>query len=324
MANFRSSSQSTQITVLREDLKGEAMSPVPTPRRALRRLQVATVLMVLVAGGLSSAGSATAAPAPQALPSPLRFTSSLDLECFRTNTYVPPAVTFLTRHLNPVLAGLPAENVTLGAREQLCVPVAKNDVIPPAGVIEFVRFVDLACYRITGTNVNTTLRLDHLNPVLADVPTKSVVITVPQQLCVPVIKNGLVPPDEVRRLVSFIDLKCYLEQPQTSLHKALILSHLNPVLANLPRHQADVTFNRQLCVPVAKGTQAIPADVLNIVRWIDLEKYDIFTPATTVPVNLMLRHLNPLFANFPAEPVTMQQSTHVLLPVAKNGVIPPA
>jgi hypothetical protein len=287
-------------------------------------MQAAALLMVLVAGGLSAAGPATAAPAIQALPSPLRFTSSLDLECFRTNPYTPPAVTVLTRHLNPVLSNLPAEYVTLGPREQLCVPVAKNNMIPTDDVIDFLRYVDLSCYRIQGVNVNTTLRITHLNPVLADVAPKAVVITVPQQLCVPVVKNGAVPPDEVRRLVSYIDLKCYAEQPQTSLHKGLILSHLNPLFANLPRHQADVTFNRQLCVPVAKGTQPIPLDVLNIIRWIDLEKYDIFTPPVALPFSLSIRHLNPLFATFPSEPVTIQQSTHLLLPVAKNHILPPA
>lgn len=292
--------------------------------RVVTRISVA---LAMVAASMAMAGAATAKPQPQALalPSPLRFASSLDLECFKTAPYTPP-VTFAiqTRHLNPVLGHLPVEANPLGTREQLCVPVAKNNVIPPPEVLAFVRFVDLACYRTQGVNVNQPLRLTHLNRVLSGIPVKSVTITVPTQLCVPVFKNNAVPPPEVRRLVSFIDLKCYVETPQVSLDKALTLSHLNPVLANVPRHNARVTVNRQLCVPVQKNNQAIPADVLNIVRWLDLEKYDLITPALTAPVTLTIRHLNPLLANLPAETVTLTAANQIMLPVAKNGVIPPA
>jgi len=272
-----------------------------------------------------AAPSAVAAPPQvQALPSPLRFVSNLDLECFKTQPFTPPLpTTIVTRHLNPALAHLPAELTPLGPREQLCVPVAKNNVIPPDDVIEFIRFVDLSCYRTTGQAVNFPLVITHLNPQLGHIPPKNVRITVPVQLCVPVVKNGVFPPLEVRRLVSFIDLKCYVELPTTSLHVAFILSHLNRVLAHLPRHQADVTFNRQLCVPVQKNNQPIPADVINIIRWIDLEKYDIATPPLPAPVTLTLNHLNPLLANLPTETVTITAATHLLLPVAKNHLIPP-
>ena len=83
---------------------------------------------------------------------PRAFASALDLECFRINQYAPPATNIVTTHLNPVLANLPVETVTLGVREQLCVPVAKNNVIPPQAVLDFVKYVDLSCYRIQGFN----------------------------------------------------------------------------------------------------------------------------------------------------------------------------
>lgn len=292
--------------------------------RTRPRVWAITALLALVASGITAAAPASADVGIQAFPSPLRFTSSLDLECFRTNLYAPPAITILTRHLNPVLTGLPAENNVLGPREKLCVPVAKNGVIPPAGVVDFVRFVDLSCYRIQGINVNTTLNLRHLNPLFStSVPPKNVVITTPQHLCLPVIKNGVVPPAEVLSLVRWIDLKCYLEMPQTVLGKTVTLSHLNPVLAGLAPHGANITFNRQLCVPVAKNTLPLPADVLNIVRWIDLEMYDIVTPALPAAVTLNLRHINPAIS-LPAETATFQQGIQIGLPVAKNGLIPPA
>jgi hypothetical protein len=87
-------------------------------------------------------------------------------------------------------------------------------------------------------------------------------------------KNGVVPPPEVRRLFSFIDLKCYVEEPPRPLGLSLTLTHLNPVLVNrLPQHKALVLENREPCLPVQKNNQLIPDDGLNIVRWIDLEKY---------------------------------------------------
>lgn len=286
---------------------------------------VLTVLMALVTGGLPAAGPASADVGIQALPSPLRFTSSLDLECFRTNPYTPPTTTVLTRHLNPVLAGLPVETHVLGPREKLCVPVAKNGMIPPVGVVDFVRFVDLSCYRISGVNVNQPLNLRHLNPLFStSVPPKNVTIFYPLHLCVPVIKNGVVPPAEVLSLVRYIDLKCYLETPQVALNRTVTLSHLNPVLGGLAPHGAAITFNRQLCVPVQKNNQAIPAAILNIIRWVDLELYDIQTPGLPATVTLQLRHINPALVNLPPEVVTFQQGFQLGLPVAKNGLIPPA
>lgn len=287
---------------------------------------VGVAAVLLLTAVLSGAVPSAAEPSIQALPAPLAFVSNLDLECFRTNPYTPPLSTpILTRHLNPVLADLPAEQHFLGNRDKLCVPVAKNGVIPPPAVLDFVRFVDLACYRIQGLNVNRTLQLTHLNPVLRSmgVPPNVSTITVPEHLCVPVIKNNVVPPAEVLRLVQFIDLKCYATTPPALLNLPLVLSHLNPVLATLPRHQVVVNASRQLCVPVQKNNQPIPTDILNIVRWIDLQKFDISTPVAPAPVNLVLNHINPALAGLPAEQVTMTVPLQLALPVAKNGVIPP-
>jgi hypothetical protein len=291
------------------------------------RAWAATVLLALATGATGAAAAAPPAAADigvQALPSPLAFVSSLDLECFRTDPYVPPPITIQTRHINPVLGNLPVETHTLGAREKLCVPVAKNNMFPPAGVIEFVRFVDLSCYRITGATVNFPLTLRHLNPLFATVAPKNVVLLNPQHLCVPVIKNGVMPPPEVFNLVRFIDLKCYLEMPQTAFGPTIQLTHLNPVLGNLPPHVATITLNRQLCVPVIKNGLMPPADVFNVVRWVDLEMYDIQTAPPPAALTLQLVHINPVLGNLPPENAILQQGFQLGLPVSKNGLVPPA
>ena len=294
--------------------------------RALARIAAAATVLAsslfastLLGAPVAAAGAATV----QALPSPQRFVSYLDLECFQTAPYTPPTTVVTTRHLNPALAQLPAESNILGPREQLCVPVATNGVTPPPDVLNFIRYVDLACYRTGGINVNRPLTLRHLNPVLASQPVKPVTMLAPTQLCLPVANNGLIPPPEVRLLVSSIGLKCYGETPPVALARTLSLSHLSSVLASVPAHSATVTSNRQLCVPVLINNQVIPPDMLNIVRWIDLEKYDIAAAPPAAPVNLTLTHLNPAFASLPTETASLTSAQQLMLPVATNGLIPP-
>jgi hypothetical protein len=300
------------------------MSAPPRCRYLRPPTWAAVALLLVVTGMLGTGSAASAGPQAQALPSPLTFESFLDLECLQTDPYVPPAPPIVTRHLNPVLAGLPVETVTLGVREQLCVPVAKDNLIPPPEVLDFIKYVDLSCYRIDGHPVDYPLTLSHLNPLLADIPKKDVVITFPEQLCVPVVKNGNYPPPEIRSLVAFIDLKCYRAEPQISLDRKLTLSHLNPVLASLPPTSGVVTFNRQLCVPVQKNDQAIPPEVLKIVQYIDLEKYDFMPTVDTRSFTLKINHINPLLAGLPAEVATLSAPLQLAVPVAKNGLVPPA
>ncbi|HEY0640617.1 MAG TPA: hypothetical protein VGD67_23555 [Pseudonocardiaceae bacterium] len=269
-------------------------------------------------------GAAATPPSAAVLPGPLSFVRNLDLECFQApSSTAPPFPVITTQHLNPVLAGLPTETHVVGPRQQVCMPVAKNNVIPPAGVLDFVRWVDLACYQITGTAVNFPLGLRHLNPVLSSLPAKQSAILVPEQLCLPVIKNNVGPPTtEIFNLVRYIDLKCYRVGNTNPLNVGLQLTQLNPVVTGIPPGQVGVTNARQLCVPVRKNGQAIPADVLNIVRWVDLEKYD--TTQHLVPLTtLTLRHINPLLATVPQETVQFRLGDQLMLPVAKNNMIPP-
>ncbi|GIH26583.1 hypothetical protein Aph01nite_48930 [Acrocarpospora phusangensis] len=283
----------------------------------IRRLASSAVAVLAVAFLCVPPASALALPTPKDL------TAFLDLECFRTTPYQPPATTLTLRHINPVLANLPIETVTLGPREQLCVPVAKNNQLPPSPALDFIRFIDLACYRISGTTVNTGLVLSHLNPLFQTLPRTQISMNTPQQLCVPVIKNNLVPPAEVLSVVRHIDLKCYGITPNQPLNQQVALRQLNPVLTQaIPTHPAQVLYARQLCVPVQKAGDNIPAATFNLVRWIDLEKFDIVTPALPT-VTLTLRHINPVLAGLPAEQAVLAGAPQLALPVAKNGLFPP-
>jgi hypothetical protein len=262
-----------------------------------------------------------------ALPTPLRFVSQLDLKCYRTPSTVAINQPLTVRHLNPLLQQLPPEYVIVRELQETCVPVAKNNAIPDASVLPFARYVDLACYRIDAPAAppGVNLTLTHLNPVLRQmgVPVESVTLGKAQQLCVPVAKNNLVPPADIRRLVQHIDLKCHDVTPPYNLNRVLNIRHLNPLLANLPPENNAVTARQRLCLPVSKNNQPIPPDVLNIIRWLDLEKFQVQAPQLPSPVPLTLRHLNPLLVNWPASQVSLLQASSLLVPVAKNNVIPP-
>ncbi|GAA0402667.1 hypothetical protein Acor_68070 [Acrocarpospora corrugata] len=290
------------------------------PRRSKSMLQrLASAAVAVLAVTFLCVPPATAL----ALPTPKDLTSFLDLECFKTSPYQPPATTLTLRHINPVLGNLPIETVTLGQREQLCVPVAKNNQMPPSPALDFIRFIDLACYKISGATVTTGLVLSHLNPLFQTLPRTQISMNTPQQLCVPVIKNNVAPPAEVLSLIRHIDLKCYAITPNTLLNQQLSLRQLNPVLTPvIPTHGAQILAARQLCVPVQKAGDNIPAQVFNIVRWIDLEKFDLSTPALPT-VSLTLRHINPVLAGLPIEQATLSGASQLALPVAKNGNLPP-
>lgn len=225
-------------------------------RRSTSRCFAALASLMLVA---VLPGAAAAAPGA---PPPLPFVSQLDLACYRTEGYKPPPAELTLEHLNPVLAKLPMETVKLGERQQLCVPVAKNGEIPPPGIVDFVRWVDLSCYRIEGGAVNFPLTLSHLNPVVRKLGIQDAHVTMlsPEQLCVPVAKNGVLPPPEVLSFVRHIDLECYalrvLGIPTVPF--PLTLGHLNPVLARLPSEEAVITEPAQLGLPVAKNGKVPP------------------------------------------------------------------
>jgi hypothetical protein len=302
--------------------------------RAFSRTRFAIGGAVILAGAALLVGSrSTAAQADDhqaaALPTPKDFVSGLDLECFATQGPALNATLTLT-HLNPVLLqlGLPPHNVVARALVETCVPVAKNGVLPSSTALPFIQHVDLACYKLdpTSTTVNPVINLRHLNPVLQQLglPPHNVRMVSPDTLCVPVIKNNVAPPPEVLAFVRFLDLECWnvVEDPHPTF--GLSLEQLNPQLQNIPRHPATlVSTPRKLCVPVRKNQQAIPADALNILRWVDLERFTMSPTVAVAPVPVVLRHINPLFSTLAPFTVVLERAQALMVPVSKNGATPP-
>lgn len=264
----------------------------------------------------------------QALPTPKQLVSGLDLECYRTPG---PAldIELTLSHLNPVLRelGLPAHQVRIKELVQTCVPVRKNNAFPAPAAFPFIRHIDFACYRLEAQPfpAPVPINLTHLNPVLSNLPQHLVWLERPAQLCVPVGKNGILPPPAVLALVQFIDLECYQTDPLPHPQFAVGLTQLNPQLQDdiAPHGMALVSEPRQLCVPVRKNAQFIPPAFLDIIQWIDLEKFAADPQVEIAPVNVTLQHLNPLLAHLPWVQVVLERAVALMVPVAKNGAIPP-
>jgi hypothetical protein len=277
----------------------------------------------------------TPALAQQQLPTPFDFVSNLDLECYRSTPAPPPAADVLLRHLNPAMNGM-TQLAQLGELERVCVPVMKNGKKPPDEVLPFIEWVDLACYRATADPVNVTVDVRHLNPELAHLPGERVRIVELNQVCVPVRKRrgNIIPPipDAVRRLNEHVDVACYrLAEDTLDVNEPITLSHLNPLIQQLnleDRHTALRTA-RQLCLPVGKNNQAIPADVRNVVQWVDFLRYTL-DPIPPVNFALGLRHLNPIYSLLPWFGVNLfaPPAPQLMVPIAKSigsggGGIPP-
>jgi hypothetical protein len=289
------------------------------------------IALTAIAGVAALIATPTVASAQQpALPGPNQFISGLDLECFNTPG---PALnrTLTLKHLNPVLAhlGLPSHDVIIRELQQTCVPVQKNGFTPSPAALPFIEHVDLACYRIETPplSASVSLNLRHLNPVMVDFTPFDVTMGAAVQLCLPVLKNNVPPPPAVLRMVQFIDLECYRtggSHPNFTLN----LKQLNPQLGGILPHDlttgcaATTAQPCQLCVPVQKNAQTIPPDVLNIVQWVDLQKFPA-QPVAVSPVNVVLRHINPLLTTLAGVPVTLQRAVALMQPVSKNGVLPP-
>lgn len=265
-----------------------------------------------------------------AQPGPAAWARFLDLRCYQIPNQPALLAPLTLSHLNPVLQqmGLPDEDVVLGQPNQLCLPVRKNNQNIPLEVLNFLRWLDLKCYKIGGPSVDVGLHLDHLNPVIAGLigPGLDVKVREPEQLCVPVSKNNTVVPTAVLDFIQWIDLKCYRVEAQPPiLNVPITLRHLNPLFAALPAETTTLfgPYPTQLCVPVAKNGKIPPDHVIRQVSYSDVLCYRL----GGLPLNqqLTLHHLNPVLRDMglPPEQVFVTQSEELCVPVAKNGDFPP-
>lgn len=305
---------------------------------AMSRTRIAIGGAVVVAGAslLLVSGAPEAQPVDEllvkdpsvaALPTPKDFVTGLDVECYDT----PGAALNLTvtlSHLNPVLIamGLPAHNVIIRELVETCVPVMKNGVSPPSTALPFIQHVDFACYRLEAAALSTAplLNLRHLNPVFSTLPGHDVRLLQPDRLCLPVAKNNVLPPTEVLDLVRYLDLECYTVAETLHPNFGANLSQLNPQLTAIAPHGMTLTSApRKMCVPVRKNQQVIPSASLNIIQWVDLERFPALQPISINPVGVLLRHLNPMFTTLPQVQVVLQRAIALMVPVSKNGQTPP-
>jgi hypothetical protein len=184
----------------------------------------------------------------------LPFIRFVDWKCYGiTGPSIDKPLT-LTQ-LNPVMSNLfgPTLSVTLREPQQLCVPVVKNNANPPANVLALVQELDVKCYRAENTQTFTKqITLKHLNPLLAGLPSEVSTVGVPQQLCVPVMKNQRKPPTTVLPYVQYADVLCY-RATGAPLGQNLTLKHINPLLTTLPLENVFISNSLKLCVPVAKN-----------------------------------------------------------------------
>lgn len=270
---------------------------------------------------------AVGAMAQDGYPSPRRFVENLDVRCYKILT--PRDIELQLDHLNPLFQdmGLPPEKVDLDP-QQLCVPVQKNDQRIPDEVLRYLQYVDWRCHGITGPPLDVTIKAFHLNREIIKLFGDVDVITVrePQQLCVPVAKDGKIPPDDVLKLIQWLDVKCYrVDSDRRNENHRIRLTHLNPLLAGEEPEHAVIEGPGpiQLCVPVAKNKAFPPDDVLKIIAYSDVLCYRL--KGRNLDREIKLEHLNPVLREiFPdSEVVKVTESEELCVPVAKNGLFPP-
>ncbi|HXU32839.1 MAG TPA: hypothetical protein VN851_19890 [Thermoanaerobaculia bacterium] len=190
---------------------------------------------------------------------------------------------------------------------------------------DFVSNLDVRCYKLNDQPpLNVPLHLDHLNPyfVQKGLPPEDVILGKPLELCVPVKKNQVAPPDTVLPFIRFVDWKCY-QIAGPSLDLDIHLDHLNPEIPPIlgPAVDGTVREPQQLCVPVRKNNQVLPAAVLQLIQWLDVKCYRFEPREPPLIDSIFLQHLNPLWAAMPGQKALFQQTPEpqLCVPVKKNG-----
>jgi len=269
----------------------------------------------------------------------------LDLKCYRItdtagNPLPPLNIPLHLDHLNPLFQqlGVPPEDVIVLDPFQLCVPVAKNQVFPPPPALDYIQWIDLACYNMqtNPTPLGLPLILRHLNPVLQQLGAQPefVVVQDPQKVCVPVAKifpdgTPAFPPPPILMSIQYIDQKGYgitdtAGNPLPPLGIPLHLDHLNRALQAWGAPPEDVLTDvpQQLTVPVAKNGILPSAVDLPVISMIDEKCYALLDPnGNPLPPLLLpqvLFQLNPVLQNVPPTPVLIQEPQQLCVPVAKS------
>jgi hypothetical protein len=271
-----------------------------------------------------------AAQAPAPFPPPIDVISHIDQHCFRPiEPQHPVNIPLTLTHLNPILveAGFPKHDVVLRDPQDLCVPVQKEDEEPKPEVLKIVRWLDWECFGIDGKSLDYRLRIDQLNPVIQHLigPRDELIVRKPEQLCVPVAKDYNYPPDDVIKLISYLDVECFgVEARQPLSGQTIKLTHQNPLLEDLPRYEGKFTghYAFQLCVPVAKNGDIPQDDIIKYVAYTDVLCYELDAPP--LDRSIKLSQLDPqLIDRIDVHKLGPFKSHKLCVPVAKNGLFPP-
>src|SRR5262249_34614677 len=224
-----------------------------------------------------------------------------------------------------------------GRHTLLCVFVLASLSVPPAAIglpaslRRCVDNLDARCHPSLGQPppLNLTLNLSFLDPVLVKKGLKagSVVLQAPQDICVPVKKNGVAPPPDTLPFISFLDWKCYGIKG-APLNVKLQLTQLNKTIAQVlgPTVSVAVSEAQQLCVPVVKNNVVPPPDVKQLVQFLDVECFAVKSDQQIKGKPITLTHLNSMFTGRPPENLKFPTPgpTQLCVPVAKEGQMPPA
>ncbi|MEO7730931.1 MAG: hypothetical protein ABIY55_08180 [Kofleriaceae bacterium] len=187
-----------------------------------------------------------------------------------------------------------------------------------------VSSLDLECYRTPGPALDKAVKLTQLNTVLLQLGLPPQVVTVRElaQTCVPVQKDTSAPSATARAVVEQIDFACYrIDAAPLPNPINLNLTHLNPLLVakGLPQHKVKLTQGVQLCLPVAKNNKPPTGDVLQLVRFLDLECFAT-EPGQHPLFQTLLTQLNPQLTGIPPHEMFLGPTPRQMcVPVQKNN-----
>lgn len=198
-----------------------------TPHGAVVRELVQTCVAVDRRGGPDPAGARVVPP--------------VDLACYRIDTApLPEPATLAVAYRDAMLALLPDHTATLVQPVELCLPVVRAGVAPPApDARRLVQALALECYAV------------------APGPRR--------QLCVPVAKNSERIPRDVLGIVRRIGVEKLASSRSPAAPAApgapgthVVLRHLNPLLATLPAVAVVLEQASDRMVPVSRRAPPVP------------------------------------------------------------------
>jgi hypothetical protein len=186
--------------------------------------------------------------------------------------------------------------------------------------------LDLECRPAFGPPPAPSVGVRQLNPVLIPkIPPQQAQLGPLDEVCVPVAKNGQLPPPRALAINRWVDLACY-DAVAAPINVDVKVSHLNPQLHDLPSEDVTMVRLEQVCLPVMKNHVEPPPVIKQFVAHFDFGCYELAEPTQDHDRTLVLSHLNPVIQemNLPNRIVEMKRAHQLCVPIAKNAQpVPP-